>query len=92
MVKASASIAAGPCIIPAFPRGDFSGSSHTSDFKIGTPVLPCQVPGDEGSAVGLVGPVSVYCDLVRYESFDLQLLSQFGSTFTCLSRSVPEIH
>ena len=25
-----------PC---RFPHGDFSGSSHTSDFKIGTPVL-----------------------------------------------------
>ena len=36
-------------------RRIFSGSSHTSDFKIGTPVLPCQAPGVIGSALGLVG-------------------------------------
>ena len=41
-------------------RRDFSGSSHTSDLKIGTPVT-----GIIGSALGLVGPVSVYCDWVR---------------------------
>ena len=27
--------------------------------------LPCQAPGIIGSALGLVGPVSVYCDWVR---------------------------
>ena len=37
--------------------GIFSGSSHASDLKIGTPVM--------GSALGLFGPVSVYCDRVR---------------------------
>ena len=26
--------------------------------------LPCQAPGVTGSALGLVGPVSVYCDWV----------------------------
>ena len=46
-------------------RWDFSGSSHTSDLKIGTPVTTCQAPGIIGSALGLVGPVSVYCDWVR---------------------------
>ena len=44
--------------------GIFSGSSHTSDLKIGTPVA-CQTPGVIGSALGLVSPVSVYCDWVR---------------------------
>ena len=39
--------------------GIFSGSSHTSDSKIGTPVATL------GSALGLVGRVSVYCDWVR---------------------------
>ena len=39
---------------------DFSGLSHTSDLKIGTPVAP----GDIGSVLGLVSPVSVYCDWV----------------------------
>ena len=43
-------------------RQDFSRSSHASDFKIGPQWLPCQAPGDKGSALGLVGPVSVYCD------------------------------
>ena len=46
-------------------RDFFSGSSHTSDLKIGTPGLPCHAPGVIGSALGLVGPVSVYCDWVR---------------------------
>ena len=50
--------------------GIFSGSSHTSDLKMGTPVA-CQAPGVIGSALGLVDPVQrerenfVYCDWVR---------------------------
>ena len=44
-------------------RQDFSGLSDTSDLKIGTPVAT--LPGTIGSALGLVGPVSVYCDWVR---------------------------
>ena len=49
-----------------FESVDFSWSSHTSDLKIGTPVaIPCQAPGTTGSALGLVDPVSVYCDRVR---------------------------
>ena len=46
-------------------RQDFSGSSHTSGLKSGTPGATLQAPGIVGSAVGLVGPVSVYCDWVR---------------------------
>ena len=46
-------------------RWDFSGSSHTSDLEIGTPVAT--LPGMIGSALGLVGPVSVYCDWVRWK-------------------------
>ena len=46
-----------------------SGSSHTGDSRIGTLVAShtsdCQAPGIIGSALGLVGPVSVYCDWVR---------------------------
>ena len=45
--------------------GIFSGSSHTSDFKIALQWLPCQAPGVIGSALGLVGPVSVYYEWVR---------------------------
>ena len=46
--------------------GIFPGSSHTSDLKIGIQWLPCQVLGVIGSVLGLVGPVSVYCDWVRW--------------------------
>ena len=53
--------------------------------------LPCQAPGVIRSALGLAGPVSVYCHWMR-NKFDRQLLSQCGSTYKCLSRSVPEIH
>ena len=66
--KASASRPEDPGFESHLQR-DFTGSSHTSDFKIGTPVaVPCQAPGGIGSALGLVGPVSVYCDWVRYKS------------------------
>ena len=46
-------------------RQDFSGSSPTSDLNIGTQRLPCQAPGVIGSVLGLVGPVSVYCEWMR---------------------------
>ena len=61
VVKASASRAGSK---PAC-AGIFLGSSHTSDLKIGTPVAT--LPGIIGSALGLVGPVSVYCDWVRWK-------------------------
>ena len=47
-------------------RQDFSGLSHFSDFKIGTPLANLPYAWRViGSALGLVGPVSVYCDWVR---------------------------
>ena len=64
MVKVSASRAEDLGIESRLQR-DFSKSSHTSDLKIGTPVATCLVPGNIGSALGLVGPVSVYSDWVR---------------------------
>ena len=61
-------------------RWDFSGSSHTSDLeKMVLQGLPCQEPG-----FGIRERMS--------GKFDQQLLSQCGSTYNCLSRSVPEIH
>ena len=39
MVKASASGAADPGLDSRLRSGDFSGSSHTSNLKIGTPVV-----------------------------------------------------
>ena len=60
VVKASAPKAEGPEFEYRLRRV-FSGSGHTSDLKIGTPVAALR----SGSALGLVGPVSVYCDWVR---------------------------
>ena len=61
VVKASASGAEYPRFESPL-QWDCSGSSHTSDLEIGT---PWQVPGVIGSALGLVGPVSVHCDWLR---------------------------
>ena len=47
--------------------GIFSGSSHTSDLKIGTPVATLPGAWRYRVRVGLVGPVSVYCDWVRWK-------------------------
>ena len=44
-------------------RGNFYELSHISDLKIGTPVAT--LLGVTGSALGLVGLVSVYCDWVK---------------------------
>ena len=67
VVKASASREADLGSIPAFAMDVFPRSSHASDLLIGTPVaaLAGQAPGTVGSALGLVGPVSVLCDWVR---------------------------
>ena len=55
--------------------------------------LPCLTPGLAGSELGLIGPASVHCTVAGRESkFDLQLLSRRGSSWNCLSRSVPEMH
>ena len=37
-------------------------------FELALQWLPCQAPGVIGSVLGLVGPVSVYCDLGEMES------------------------
>ena len=36
-------------------------------LKLELQLLPCQAPGVIGSVLGLVGPVSVYCDWVRWK-------------------------
>ena len=64
MVKASASRAEDSGFESRLRR-DFSGSSHTSDLKLALQWLPCQAAGIIGSALGLFGSVSVYCDGVR---------------------------
>ena len=42
----------------------FLRSSHTNDSPV---AIPCQAPGVIASALGLVGPVSVYCNWVRWK-------------------------
>ena len=64
VVKVSASGAEHPGFESRLRR-DFSGSSHASDLQLALQWLPCQAPGITGSALGLVGPLSVYCDWVR---------------------------
>ena len=64
MVEASISIAAVPGSISHFRRGSFPRSSHTSDLMIGTTVAAMPGADVPGSSLGLVGPVSVYCDRV----------------------------
>ena len=66
VVKASASRAEDPEFESRLRR-DFSRWSHISGFKISTPVATCLAPGVIGSALVLVGPVSVYCDWVRWK-------------------------
>ena len=89
VVKAPASRAEDPGFDSHFRRGDFSGSSHSSDLKIGAPVanLPGIWQHRVSAGTGWPG-VSI---LRLGEIKRLQLLSQSGNTYTCLSRSVPEI-
>ena len=46
--------------------GFFRGQVIPVTEKLARQWLPCQAPGVIGSALGLVGPVSVYCDWVRW--------------------------
>ena len=72
-------------------RWDFSGSSHTGDFKIGTPVAT--LPGTWRYRVSAETGWPGVSTLTGWDvNFDLQLLSRCGSMYNCLSRSVPEIH
>ena len=47
--------------------GFFRGRVIPVTSKLALQWLPCQAPGVIGSALGLVGPVSVYCDWVRWK-------------------------
>ena len=50
---------------PAFAGIFFRGRVIPVTLTLALQWLPCQGPGGIGSALGLVGPVSVYCDWVR---------------------------
>ena len=64
VVKASASKAEDSGSNPACDE-IFPGRVIPVTSKLALQWLPCQAPGIIGSALGLVGPVSVYCDWVR---------------------------
>ena len=75
VAKASTSRVADPWFDSCFVRGDFSGLSHTCDSKVVLQWLPCQAPVVTGSALRLVGPVSVYCDWVRWKVWSAAFIS-----------------
>ena len=65
VVKANASRAEGPRFDSRFfATGFFRGPVIPMTSKLARQWLPCQAPGVTGSVLGLVGPVSVYCDWV----------------------------
>ena len=51
--------------IPAFAVDVFLGRVISVAQQLVLQWLPCQGPGITGSALGLVGPMSVDCDWVR---------------------------
>ena len=93
MVQASAARAEYPEFESCLRR-DFSGSSHTSDFKIGN----WHSSGYRARHLALKDQRWDWLARCQfsvtgwYEKFDQQLLYQCGSTCKCLSRSVPVIH
>ena len=44
-------------------------------YKLALRWLPCQAPGVIGSVLGLVSPVSVYCDWVRWKVWSATSIS-----------------
>ena len=71
-------------------RQDFSELSHSSDLKLALLWLPCQASGVIGSTLEVVAQCQ-YTVIGRDRNLICSLLSQCGSTSSCLSRSVPEI-
>ena len=67
VVKASASRAEDPGFESTLAAGFFRGRVMPVTQKLALQWLPCQAPGVIGSAVGLIGQVSVYCDWVRWK-------------------------
>ena len=100
-VKTTASRAADPGFDSRLCCGNFSGSSHTSDFKIGTPVatLPgawcyrvSTGTGWPGVSILWLGRVeSLMCNfylIVAARTLVWQLLSHRGGKNTCLTTSI----
>ena len=62
VVNAAATRAADWDSIPVFPVGPFLDRVILVTSELVPQWLPFHVPGVIGSALGLVGPMSVYCD------------------------------
>ena len=75
------------CFLP----GSFCRSSYTNDLKIGTPVATLQGTQSYRVSTG-IGWTGVSVLKLSDSKFDLQLLSQCGSTCNWLRRSIPGIH
>ena len=71
--------------------GFFGVESYHWLKKMALQGLPCQAPGIIGSVLGLVDPVSVYCDWVRWKVGSTASISMWQH-INCLSKSVPEMH
>ena len=76
---------------PASAVGIFPGRVIPVTSKLALQWLPCQAPGFIWSVLGLVGPVSVYCDWARWKVWSATPISVWQHV-NCLSGSVPEIH
>ena len=53
----------------------FRGRVIPVTSKLALHWLPCQSPGVKGSVLGLVGPVSIYCDWVRWKAWSAASIS-----------------
>ena len=67
VVKASTSRAEDLGFESRLRQDFFRGRVIPVTYKLTLQLLPSQAPGVIGSVLGLVGPVSVYCDWVRWE-------------------------
>ena len=73
--KASTSRAEDPRFESRLRRDFFGGRVIPVTSKLALQWLPCPATGVIGSALGLVGPVSVYCDWVRWKVWSATSIS-----------------
>ena len=83
VVKASASRAEDPGFESRLRRDFVRGRVIPVTQKLALRWLPCQAPGVIGSALGLVGPVSVYCDRVRQKVGSATSISEWQHVKLC---------
>ena len=91
VVKESASRAEDPGFESRLRR-DFSGSSHTSDSKIGTPVATLPGAWRHRVSAGTGRPGVSILRLGEVENLICSFYLSVAARKNCLSRSVPEIH